>query len=351
MKKKIKQCLTKKQPFIIYKKPNETVRYAWFQKHNDLKTTNVLQEACFVFAPFTSVEKVVFYLEECLLMKDDSGIEVQFSLDEIDLENPKVDKTEHLNLVKKGIEAIRQGSMEKVVLSRREEVVLNDSKYLLYYERLLKKYPSAFVYWFYHPKVGMWMGATPEQLVQMNDHMLNTVALAATQIDTGQKLTNVVWGEKEKNEQQIVTDFITAAIEPYVVQMKQSAPYTQRAGTLLHIKTDIEAVLKTRNDAYAVVEALHPTPALCGYPKENAKDFIIRNEGYEREYYGGYLGEWNLNNIDYFSKSDLFVNLRCMKIENGKGFLYLGGGINKDSVPENEYWETVNKSKTLKSIL
>lgn len=351
MKKKIEQCLSKQLPFIIYKKPNETVRYALFQKNDDLKTTNVLKEACFVFAPFDSEEKVVFYLDECELIKDDSVVEVRFDSDEIDLENPKVDKNSHLSLVQKGIEAIKQGLMEKVVLSRKEEVALDESDYLLYYERFLKKYPSAFVYWFYHPKVGMWMGATPEQLVQMNDNIINTVALAATQIDKGLKLTKVVWGDKEKDEQQIVTDFIRAAISPYVVQMKQTTPYTHRAGTLLHIKTDIEAVLKTASDAYAVVEALHPTPALCGYPKENAKAFIIKNEGYEREFYGGFLGEWNFNNLDYLPKSDLFVNLRCMKIEGNKGFLYLGGGVNKDSVPENEYFETVNKSKTVKSIL
>src|SRR5690606_40781440 len=55
--------------------------------------------------------------------------------------------------------------------------------------------------------------------------------------------------------------------------------------------------------AYKVTEALHPTPALCGYPKEAAQTFILENEGYERAYYGGYLGEWNFGGTDADRKS------------------------------------------------
>lgn len=351
MKQKIENCLIKQLPFVVYRKPNETTRYAWFQKNDELHTTFVLNEACFVFAPFASVEKVVFYPEECELIKEDAAFHVNDSASEITLENPKVNKKAHLELVQKGIDAIQQGEMEKVVLSRREEVALNELEFFTYYQRFLKNYPTAFVYWFYHPKVGMWMGATPEQLIQVNDNKVNTVALAATQLDKGLDLSEVVWGEKEQAEQQIVTDFIITALQLHSEQIKQTAPFTYKAGSLLHIKTEIEADLKIDASAYSVVEALHPTPALCGFPKEKTKAFIIANEGYDREFYGGFLGEWNFNNLELHPKSDLFVNLRCMKIEGSKGFLYLGGGVNKDSVPENEFLETVNKSKTVKSIL
>ena len=82
------------------------------------------------------------------------------------------------------------------------------------------------------------------------------------------------------------------------------------------------------------------------------KEIIIKNEGYNREFYSGFLGEINKdfeNNED--NKSDIFVNLRCMELEKEIANLFIGGGITKDSVPENEFIETINKSKTIKKIL
>src|SRR5690554_839190 len=351
MKEKIADSLCKKQPFVLYRKPNETMRFGWFQNNDELHTATVLERSCFVFAPFAGTEKVVFYPDECRLIKDDASFEVAFSENNTALENPLVDKTFHIQLVQKGIDAIQSEAMQKVVLSRQEEIVIDESLYEIYFQRFLKKYPTAFVYWFYHPKVGMWMGATPEQLVQIEKSEVKTVALAATQLDKGMELSEVLWGDKEQDEQQIVTDFIVDSLQPFSKRIAQTKPFTHRAGSLLHIKTNIDAVLYKPEHAYEVVEALHPTPALCGFPKENAKDFILNNEGYDREFYGGFLGEWKFNNLDYAETSDLFVNLRCMKMEGSKGYLFLGGGINKDSNPEGEYYETVNKSKTVKSIL
>ncbi|HUH26301.1 MAG TPA: chorismate-binding protein [Flavobacterium sp.] len=348
---KIKEWLSKKLPFVVYRKPNETVCFGWFQKDDYLHTLTRLEESCFVFAPFSGEEKVVFYPENCFLIEDYFDIEVDFSQEEKTLENPKVDKSFHINLVSKGIKAIQSNEIEKVVLSRQEEVEINEHDYELYFRRFLKKYPTAFVYWFYHPKVGMWMGATPEQLVKITETTIKTVALAATQVDQGIDLSKVVWGEKERQEQQIVTDFIVEALKPFSKKIYQTVPFTHRAGSLLHIKTDIEVELSSEKTAYDVIKALHPTPALCGFPKEKARDFILANEGYDRAYYGGFLGEWKFDSGRKSPNSDLFVNLRCMKIDGSKGYLFLGGGVNKDSNPESEYYETVNKSKTVKSIL
>lgn len=338
-------------PFVIYRKPNESCCFGLFQKDSQLNTTDELVKSCFVFAPFYGQNKVVFYPNECQLVKDNYDVAIDFSANEIALENENINKDFHINLVSKGIETIKDEKLEKVVLSRKEEVSIDNKSHQTYFKRFIKKYPTAFVYWFYHPKVGMWMGATPEQLIKIEDKKAQTVSLAGTMLDSDNELNTVVWGEKEIAEQQIVTNFIVNALEPFSKNSKKTEPYTYKAGALLHIKTDIEAELLNSENAYNVVEALHPTPALCGFPKEAARDFIIKNEGYDREYYGGYLGEWKFNNLDYSNNSNLFVNLRCMKIQESKAYLFLGGGINKDSDPEQEYYETVNKSKTVKSIL
>lgn len=345
------KALSKNLPFVIYRKPNDSTRSGWFQKENHLNKVTELTKSCFVFAPFSGEEKVVFYPDECQLVQDKDDFNIYFSENEKSLENSNVDKSFHLQLVSKGIKAIENGIIEKVVLSRKEEVSINENNYEIYFKRFLKKYPTAFVYWFYHPKVGMWMGATPEQLIKIENNKVQTVALAGTMVDSVSDLNDVVWGEKEMNEQKIVTSFIIDALQPFTENLQKTEPYTFKAGSLIHIKTDIQAELSNRYNGFAVVEALHPTPALCGFPKKAALDFIVENEGYDREYYGGYLGEWKFNNLDYSNNSNLFVNLRCMKIEKSKAYLFLGGGVNKDSDPESEYYETVNKSKTVKSIL
>ena len=95
-----------------------------------------------------------------------------------------------------------------------------------------------------------------------------------------------------------------------------------------------------------LLNTLHPTPAVCGLPKEAAKSFILRNENYDRTFYTGFLGEININLV-----TDLFVNLRCVEIEEGFAKVYVGGGITEESIPEKEWLETHFKTTTIKSIL
>jgi len=91
---------------------------------------------------------------------------------------------------------------------------------------------------------------------------------------------------------------------------------------------------------------LHPTPAVCGLPKDKSLELILQTEKHNREYYAGYCGP-----INYQNKTDLFVNLRCMKILEDQLALFVGGGLTKDSVPTKEWDETVLKAKTLLSRL
>mgnify|MGYP003608069363 CR=1 FL=1 len=135
------------------------------------------------------------------------------------------------------------------------------------------------------------MGATPERLLKSTNTIFHTMSLAGTQKNKGEK--DVVWEKKEMEEQQFVTDFILNNLKELTSEVSVSSPYTAKAGTLAHIKTDIEGVINDNSSLKEIVSVLHPTPAVCGLPKETAKDFIIENEGYEREYYTGFLGELN----------------------------------------------------------
>lgn len=195
----------------------------------------------------------------------------------------------------------------------------------------------------------MWTGATPERLLKAEQNKFYSVALAGTRKYEG--TTDVNWPNKEKEEQQFVTEYILDNLKNVASEIVVSSPYTAKAGNLLHIKTDIEGVLNEKSTLREVVSVLHPTPAVCGLPKVTAKDFIIRNEGYDRQYYTGYLGELNKDFTGDDGETDLYVNLRCMQIKDGSAIIYSGCGITKDSVPEKEYTETVNKSMTMKKLI
>jgi isochorismate synthase len=269
-----------------------------------------------------------------------------------DIEYPEniEDKERFELLVQKGVDATASGAFKKVVLSRKEVIDLANFDLVSVFKKLIHTYPDAFCYCWYHPKIGLWMGATPERLLKASKKKFCTMALAGTQ--NYEDAIDVIWEKKEMEEQQFVTDFILDSIKSLTREVAVSSPYTLKAGGVLHIKTDIEGKLNKDSNMKQVVSVLHPTPAVCGLPKESAKNFILENEEYDREYYTGFLGEINKKEFSKdTSKTDLYVNLRCMQIKNKRAHLYIGCGITEASIPEKEWKESVNKSMTMKRVL
>jgi isochorismate synthase len=95
-----------------------------------------------------------------------------------------------------------------------------------------------------------------------------------------------------------------------------------------------------------MLQLLHPTSAVAGMPLEASLEFLKQNEGYDREFYAGYLGPINFDNNIH-----IFVNLRCMKLLDNQALLFAGAGITIDSVPEKEREETEIKFKTLLNVI
>ena len=334
---KISHYLREAIPFVCYVKPNENVWNLLVQQNDE--TIDFIGQAGFVFMPFHQGKQVVIPFE--------GNIFSQGNLE--NLENKPTEnftyksnqKEAFENLVSKGVSAIKQGEFDKVVLSRR--IVLKEQITIVEtFQNLISTYPTAFRYLFFHPKIGLWMGATPEQLVKINQNQFETVALAGTQLYS----ENVIWATKEIEEQQFVTDYIVTKVKDKVNNLTISDAKTVKAGNLAHLKSFISGELTADFQANDLIKALHPTPAVCGLPKEKAIDFILKNEGYNRKYYAGFLGEYNKDN-----QTDLFVNLRCLEVENDVVNIYVGCGITKDSNPEKEFIETENKSMTMRNVL
>lgn len=335
--------LTDGKPFVLFRKPGEKLATGIFQRGKISHGCNKWSDSGFVFAPFSGDE--VWILPDSDSDAQTDAFDPQLpALPTPSLQIDANAKIKFEQLVNKGKQAISNGILEKVVLSRTESVNLGTFDAVETFEKLAASYPTAFVYLWFHPKTDIWMAATPETLLKANGNSFQTMALAGTQKFQGDE--SVDWQKKEREEQRLVTDFIWNSLEPIVSEIELTAPYTSKAGNLLHIRTDIKGELNKSQDLGNVISTLHPTPAVCGLPKAEARAFILANEGYGREYYAGFLGELNRSN-----GTDLYVNLRCMKVSANKAQLFMGCGITKDSDAEKEFFETVNKSLTMRKVL
>lgn len=240
------------------------------------------------------------------------------------------------------IGAMRRGELRKAVLSRTVTLrrpMLSDVELFL---RLAAKYPAAFVSWVHLPGRGRWIGATPETLLDYDGRRLSTMALAGTR----KAGTPGEWGTKEQEEQQIVADTIVAALERCGLDPVVGARFTRVAAQVEHLCTPVTVEGRlTDSQLNDILCALHPTPAVGGYPKEAAKVWIDRVEPHRRRYYGGYLGPVQADGMR------LFVNLRCMEVDDGYVRLYVGGGLTAQSQPASEWCETEAKAQTLLSVI
>jgi len=337
---KIEESLQENLPFVAYKKPNKDHVLAFFQQNDTLHVAKNYKEKGFVFAPFDDEKESIL-----IPVSNASFIEEQLKLETIPLktsfDTDKESKQFHVNIVEKGIEAIKNKQFKKVVLSRKEGVKKNNFDVISTLKKLLTTYKNAFVYVWFHPKVGLWMGATPETLIKIHGNSFETMSLAGTQVCKEE--IAVKWQDKEMHEQQLVTDYVLQKLKPICKLVKASAVKTVKAGNLLHLKTIIKGELD--DNPSTLIHLLHPTPAVCGFPKNESKDFIMKNEGYDRRFYTGFLGELNMPN------SELFVNLRCMEITKENINIYVGGGITKESDSIKEWKETVAKAITMKRVL
>ncbi len=347
---KVKTHLEQGLPFVLFSKPNAERTIGMFQRNDHLYFLDSFEEKGFAFAPFDADEIPYIPLEHSDIYVEKNHLKKHYLDNTFLCPDYNYGKDFFEELVNKATEVLDDKGFFKVVVSRKEEIEIGELAIEDIFKKMLQLYPSAFKYFFYHPKIGSWFGASPEQLLKTDGTKMATVALAGTQLAASTE--KVTWSDKEIKEQQLVTDFIINHIEDFVKDVTISTPYTQKAGNLYHIKTDISAHLKTKKSLKNIILSLHPTSAVCGLPKAIAKDFIIKNEEYNREYYSGFLGELNIE-LDTFrtQKTDLFVNLRCAKLKKGKVDIFVGCGITKESNPQAEYIETANKAMTIKKIL
>jgi len=332
-------------PFVAYALPSNDEVVCLLQENDHVYTANHFSENGFVFAPF-NVGDTLFLPESHIESLSASISDVKSVPFGIHSEMDISEKETYNTLLEKAISFISEGNASKIVTSRTSKFSLHNFDLKLLLERVMALYPMAFRYVWFHPESGLWCGASPEILITTKGNKFETMALAGTLLYEPDLPPQ--WTKKEINEQKWVVDALTDNLEKVSSILEISEVYDHKAGSLVHLRTDFSGTLKQDGKGLAaLVDSLHPTPAICGTPKDVAKKFILENEDYDRSFYSGFLGPIDLET----GYSQLFVNLRCMKIDDGMANLYVGGGITKDSRPEDEFLETENKLETMRQVI
>ena len=252
---------------------------------------------------------------------------------------------------------LTDGEVQKMVLSRRLHVTIETAdktetesleslldKGYDYFLRACHYRPNSYVAFWWTPATGAWLIATPEPILEQHRHDWGTVALAGTipWIEGAEP----EWNEKNKEEQAIVRRFITNQLENLTTDLKISETYSLHTGNIQHLCTDFNFGLKSEEDIREVLMRLHPTPAVCGLPREEARQAILHDESSPRRYYAGFSGPLHLQ-----GETHLYVSLRCMEFTTHSATLYAGGGLMPESQEADEWEETRRKMQTMWQLL
>ena len=243
-----------------------------------------------------------------------------------------------------------QGTFRKIVLARQaDETTLQPIDPVELFHCACQLYPRMFIALVYTPQSGTWLTATPEILLEGSGCDWRTIALAGTmRLEDGQldsEGENTTWSTKNIEEQRVVATYIAQCLEQFANDFREEGPRTVRAANLVHLRSDFTFTLPSDDRIGDLLQQLHPTPAVCGLPKREAFQFIIRNEYSPRRYYSGFMGPLQI------PSTHLYVSLRCMNIEGNIYHLYAGGGLLRDSTLEQEWQETEAKLETMRRCL
>jgi len=356
-------CISKNIPFVTFRFPRQENSTTYIQTSSEFNHWNSIKdissETGFIMAPF-DISNGVSYIEvkPDLLIESDQITREQIEIVEglasrpqsaLTSESPVVtEKDAYMEQVETIKGSISTGTFQKAVLSR-IEVIEGEHISVIpeIYQTLCDKHPNSFVYLFKRDE-HFWMGASPEPLMRLRDGIASTVSLAGTRPFAKKHQDVNKWTLKEVLEQEYVTRYIHDVLRDFGIRdYRVSSPYVKKAGNLAHLCTDFSFGFDTSNgQLWNFVDAMHPTPAVAGQPKDDAIRFIKQFEPHKRDYYTGFLGPVNRNDC-----TDLFVNLRCLKICSKYLLLYIGGGITLDSDPEEEWDETCLKRDGLLNII
>ncbi len=245
--------------------------------------------------------------------------------------------------INKAIAAINNSEMDKVVLSRvcelRSKERIDVLRALSY---LNQNYEECTRFLFEPRPYHAFYGATPELLIQTSGHHFNTMALAgsmprgANPGEDAVMVRELLNSDKDRHEHALVVNSIWRRLAGFACELDiPEHPEIYTLNYIHHLLTPIQGILKQAVGVLPLVEALHPTPALGGSPRDQALEFIRQVEPVPRGWYAGPVG-WIDANMD----GEFAVGIRSAVAQDRRVWLYAGAGIVAESDPKKEWLET-----------
>ncbi|MBA1352554.1 MULTISPECIES: isochorismate synthase [Staphylococcus] len=259
-------------------------------------------------------------------------------------------KDEWRDLVKDTIDILDEN--KKIVLARKRLIMFDKNINIPYIlNRAMQGEHNSYLF-VLESKDSVFFSQTPEQLMEVKDDVLSTKAVAGTikrthrdDIDKA-NIDAFLNDKKNLNEHHFVVKSILNDIKPYVEQIKfNKKPQILTNDHLYHLYTKIEGHL-IQNSYIGLLDNLHPTPALGGYPKEEAISYIENNEFGTRGLYGAPVGY-----IDMYDNCEFIVAIRSMLIKKNQATLFAGCGIVQNSDADSEVEETAVKFNPMMKAL
>lgn len=256
--------------------------------------------------------------------------------------------------VEKAKQRIADNGLEKVVLAR--QLKLSKQKQLRPVQilgKLRSHYPKCSSFLFRMRNSAAFIGCSPEQLLSFDGETLRTEALAGS-IARGSDPKKDTAFEKElltstKNnlEHHYVVQSIESDLAPLACDVqRQQRPVIKKLANVQHLYTPVKAKIKNDTNSLTILGRLHPTPAVGGYPRKKAVEYIQKNESFNRGWFASPVGWINANDFGEFT-----VAIRSGLIDESSALLFAGCGIVADSDPKAEWQETNLKFMPMLSAL
>jgi isochorismate synthase len=261
----------------------------------------------------------------------------------------------YMSGVETALERIAAGTPVKVVLSRTLELTSHSPIAIEPLLRNLARHnPHGYSFAVDLSESRTLVGASPELLVSKSGRFVTANPLAGSAARSGdpaedrRRAEALAASPKDRREHAVVVEAVAEALRPYCRTLKVPAePSVIHTRTLWHLSTKVQGeLIDPAASSLELAAALHPTPAVCGYPNSQARDLIAEIEPFDRGFFTGMVG-W----CDTSGDGEWAVTIRCAEVQGGTQGgnlrLFAGAGIVMGSTPEQELAETATKFRTM----
>lgn len=306
----------------------------------------------FIFENEKQVETILNNLEEKLSSIRNSNGKIDYShafTAENVLNDSAEEKSNWNKLIDEARDLLKNNLLEKLVLSRQKIFsVSNHPDWNFIFNKLEKKFPECYLF-LNKSKNSYFFGVSPEKFISINNGKIDVEAVAGSAPRSKQQPEDMNYengllvSTKNLKEHKYVSEFIINVLNEYAIKITSSnKPEIKKLDNIQHLITKVSAELKAKDKLFQLIEALYPTPAVCGVPKDDAIEYIRQLENYDRGLYSGLIG-W----LDFNGNCDFSVTIRSALAKSNEITAYAGAGIVEDSHPDEEFIETQLKLKPI----